>query len=321
MSSLIKSTIAAGIVVLAVCAFADDQPKMYKHSSTIEKERPQLNDETKALIAAYQQDPSAANRAALKRQVGINYDNVVARKKAKLEELKRTARDSSKVQEMQDIVDEMLQERENRIEQTMSRFTDPRFRPGLRNSSKDGFQQVLGADGDISIGYTQVTNSEYALFLQDTGRAAPKHWERRAIPKGEEHHPVVNVSYADAEAYCKWLTKNDGKAVYRLPTEAEWELAAGHMPKDADFNCGENHSTTPVDAYKNTLSACGAIDMWGNCWEWTSTQVQKRSKMQMEIKGGAWNSLRTGCRTENRSESRDPASGYSNVTFRVIREK
>ena len=39
-------------------------------------------------------------------------------------------------------------------------------------------------------------------------------------------------------AYCAWLIKNDPAHIYRLPTEEEWELAAGHMPKDADFNCG-----------------------------------------------------------------------------------
>lgn len=318
----LKRALTTWLVAFTICTFATtgEQPKMYKHSSTIEKERPQLNAETRELISAYQRNPTAANRAALKRQVGINYDNVVARKKAKLENLKKTARDPRKIQEMQEIVDEMLNERENRIEQTMSRFTDSRLRPGSREA-QNGFLPVLGAKNNVSIAYTPVTNAEYAIFLNDTGKKAPANWQRGKIPAGKENHPVVNLSYADAEAYCRWLTQNDGKTLYRLPTEKEWELAAGHMPKDADFNCGENHSTTPVDAYAKTLSACGAIDMWGNCWEWTSTSIQKRSKKQMEVKGGAWNSPRTSCRTENRSEVRDPASGYDNVTFRIICEK
>ena len=71
--------------------------KLHRFSTTIEKERPQLNQETRDLIAAYRRDPSEANRAALRRQVAKNYDAVVARKKAKLEELKRTARHQSKV--------------------------------------------------------------------------------------------------------------------------------------------------------------------------------------------------------------------------------
>lgn len=70
---------------------ANPDAKLHRYSTTIEKERPQLNEETKRLIAAYRRDPSQANYAALKKQVERNYDAVVARKKAKLEELKRTA--------------------------------------------------------------------------------------------------------------------------------------------------------------------------------------------------------------------------------------
>ena len=128
---------------------------------------------------------------------------------------------------------------------------------------------------------------------------------------------MVNISYNDAVAYCKYLTDlSKGSFTYRLPTESEWELAAGHMPKDADFNCGENNSTTPVDAYSKTLSACGAVDMWGNVWEWTSSTIGS----QNIIKGGAWDSRRTDCRTESRGVGRNPGKGYANIGFRVIRE-
>ena len=48
--------------------------KLHRFSTTIEKERPQLNQETRDLIAAYRRDPSEANRAALRRQVAKNYD-------------------------------------------------------------------------------------------------------------------------------------------------------------------------------------------------------------------------------------------------------
>jgi len=291
---------------------ANPEAKLHRFSSTIEKERPQLNDETKRLIAAYRRDPSDANYAALKAQVERNYDAVVARKKAKLEELKRTARDRSKVDEMQQIVDEMLRDRDQRVENSMRRFTDPRFRPGLRNRSRDGFQQVLGAGRGVAIGYAPVTSGEFAKFLAATGRKTP-----RGFAAEKANHPAVNVSYEDAVAYCRYLTENaDDGAVYRLPTEAEWEAAAGHMPKDADFNCGEHEGTTPVDAYAKTLSACGAIDMWGNVWEWTSTPVGDRRA----VKGGAWDSRRTDCRTEARGIGRDPAKGYVNVGFRVVRE-
>ena len=296
---------------------ANPEAKLHRFSTTIEKERPQLNDETKRLIAAYRRDPSEANYAALKKQVERNYDAVVARKKAKLEELKRTARDKSKVEEMQNIVDEMLRDRDQRVENSMRRFTDQRFRPGLRNRSADGYQQVLGAGQNVSIGYAPVTNEDYAKFIAATGRKAPRTWQNGKMPEALAKHPVVNISYEDAVAYCKYLTDKDGgRAIYRLPTEAEWEAAAGHMPKDADFNCGENDGTTSVGTYAKTISACGAVDMWGNVWEWTSTAVGS----QRAVKGGAWDSRRTECRTEARGVGRDPGRGYANVGFRVVRE-
>lgn len=285
------------------------EAKLFKYSTTIEKERPQLNDETKHLIAAYRKNPTQANYDALRKQAEINYDKVVERKKAKLEELKKTAKHSSKIEEMQVIVDEMLKDKENRINQTMKRFTDPRLRPNARQT-KDGFLPVLGAAQNVSIAYTPVTNTEFNTFLRAQGK-------KTSVT--DNNLPVVNVSYNDADAYCKWLSARDKNAIYRLPTEQEWELAAGHMPKDADMNCGENKGLTTVDTYKQTLSASGAVDMWGNVWEWTSTV--KNHANELAVKGGAWNTPRTTCRTENRVETRNAVQKYNNVGFRVVREK
>ena len=292
------------------------EAKTFKYSTTIEKERPQLDNVTRGLISAYRQNPTEANKQALKTQIGINYDKVVAKKKAKLEELRKTAKDQSKIDEMQVIVDEMIRDRESRINQSLSRFTDPRLKPGVRET-KDGYLPVLGAAQNVSIAYTPVTNEEYSKFVKATGRKAPKNWTNGIMPANLAKYPVVNVSYNDAVAYCNWLSKNDGFAIYRLPTEKEWEQAAGHMPKDADFNAGENKGLLPVNAYSKTLSASGAIDMWGNSWEWTSTSRNTGKA----VKGGAWNSWRTDCRTEDRTQSRNPNTGYDNVGFRIIRVK
>jgi uncharacterized protein YeeX (DUF496 family) len=291
--------------------------KSFKYSSTVERERPVLDDVTKKLIAEYRRNPTEKNKNTLKKQIGINYDKVLARKKAKLQELKQTARHQSKVDEMQEIVNEMIRDRENRINQSLARFTDPRLRPGVRET-KDGYLPVLGAGENISIAYTAVSNEEYAKFIQATGYKAPSNWKHGYMPQGREEYPVTNISYNDAVEYCKWMSKYDRFASYRLPTEKEWEQAAGHMPKDADFNAGEKKGLTPVTAYDKTLSASGAINMWGNVWEWTSTTRKNKTKA---VKGGAWDSKRTDCRTEYREEGRIPNKGYNNVGFRVVREK
>ncbi|MCI6528792.1 MAG: formylglycine-generating enzyme family protein [Clostridiales bacterium] len=95
--------------------------------------------------------------------------------------------------------------------------------------------------------------------------AAPQNWTDGTYPAGEDDFPVNYVFAADAEAYCAWLTERDGVNTCRLPNESEWELAAGHMPKDADFNCGVNDGRTSVEEYaKVTRGAHGAVDFWGS---------------------------------------------------------
>ncbi len=92
------------------------------------------------------------------------------------------------------------------------------------------------------------------------------------------------------------------------------------MPKDADFNCGINNGRTSVFEYFDTTrGAHGAIDFWGNVWEWTSSS--KDSDNLLEVKGGAYNTTRNECRTEYRNESRNKNESYEDVGFRVIQVK
>ncbi len=269
----------------------------------VEDERPELNKATKDALVAYQQNSTDENKSALMEQMGIRYDKVVARKKAKLRELEREALHHDLVDEMQAIVDEMVENRDIRLEQQFYRLIDPR----TDDNPNDEWLVLRGADANNPyIAYAPVRNSEYAAFKKDF-----------TYPEGQDDYPVVGITCADAVAYCLWLSNQDSKHEYRLPTEEEWILAAGHMPKDVSMNSDHvERGLTAVDAYAQTTGACGGIDFWGNCWEWTSTT---NAQGEYIVKGGSWDSSRDACRSEYSDDARNGSKGYANVGFRVVR--
>jgi serine/threonine-protein kinase len=156
------------------------------------------------------------------------------------------------------------------------------------------------------IGKYPVTNVQYAAFVQAERRQVPRHWKNGKIPAGKEQHPVVNVSWEDAVAFCKWASQATGRMI-ALPTKAQWEKAARgappsvppFSPAQAGVNLvhyeGENRGrqgglypwgdeppdanrcnfgnqvgdTTPVGRYSpQGDSPYGCADMAGNVWEW-----------------------------------------------------
>ena len=317
-------------IALSQAAFAaetseNDGMNMYENSDFIEKEQPELSEETKRLISLYQQNPTEENYRNLRAKVIEDYNAVVERKETKLDELK--AETAGKpggeaiVAEMEELVQDIYITYWDRINSSMLRFTDPRLLEWkIAAAPRHEYIPVMGAGETIYVKRTPVTNAEYAEFLRATGYPAPANWLDGTYREGEEALPVNFVSYADAQAYCAWLTEQDGVNTYRLPNESEWELAAGHMPKDADFNCGVNDGRTPVEEYADvTRGAHGAVDFWGNVWEWTSTvRSESGGSTILGVKGGSWESERTDCRTEYREEGRDASMGYEDVGFRVI---
>ena len=114
----------------------------------VEEERPELDKKTKELLRIYKQNPTDENYQALYDQMGVRYDKVVARKKAKLRELEREAKHESLVEEMQGIVDEMVTNREERLWQRFLSLIDSRkdddasdqCRSEYSDDSRDGSQ-------------------------------------------------------------------------------------------------------------------------------------------------------------------------------------
>ena len=152
----------------------------------------------------------------------------------------------------------------------------------------------------------EVTNLQYAESLKHTKRKSPKHFINGQIPHGKVDHPVVNVSWYDAKAYCEWAGK-------RLPTDIEWEKAARGTdgrtyPWGNDFNIEYVNSpvrwvelkligdTTPVGAFEKGKSVYGLYDMSGNVWEWTSSDYAPYpgNKRKSELYGGNYRTLKGG---------------------------
>lgn len=147
---------------------------------------------------------------------------------------------------------------------------------------------------EFKIDRYEVTNAEYAQFVRETGRACPPHWTNGMLPPGMENHPVVNVTYADAEAFAEWAGK-------RLPTADEWEKAArgtdarlypwGNQYDGSYCNTGQvvADGTCNVDSFPGDQSPYGIVGMGGNAAEWTSTsQTDAEGNKGRVICGGSW---------------------------------
>ena len=184
---------------------------------------------------------------------------------------------------------------------------------------------------DVAEFYVDVypyTNGQYEAFVRDTGHRPPPHWNGREVPPGLEEHPVVNVSYHDAQVCAEWRSEKEGRT-YRLPTEEEWEKAARGTngrtyPWGDDFEPGRcntwetgKRGTTPVGSYPRGFSPYGCYDMSGNVWEWTESLYEK-DKPYRVLRGGSWYNSPYYVRCATRY-STHPAFRYSNIGFRCAR--
>jgi serine/threonine-protein kinase len=209
------------------------------------------------------------------------------------------------------------------------------------------------------IDQTEVTNAQFSRFVEETGyqtdaerrgwaylyntaqdnfqESSGADWRHPFGPSssidGLANHPVLQVSWFDAVAYCEWAGR-------RLPTEAEWEKAArgaggqrfpwgndeptglhlnladqrlGSAGSDETIDDGYAH-TAPVGSYPGGASPYGALDMAGNAWEWVQDWYSESYYADSSadnpmgpdngefrvLRGGGWNRPARFSRTANR---------------------
>jgi formylglycine-generating enzyme required for sulfatase activity len=206
------------------------------------------------------------------------------------------------------------------------------WRDGVEMLLVAGGAFEMGEDGDPStaprhklelppfyVDVHEVTNARFARFADQTSFKAQGDWRRYFDPSNFDprfydseraEHPVVNVSWNDAAAYCGWAGK-------RLPTEAEWEKAArgedgrrwpwGNEPHPELANVENNTEGEPdtkrVGGFPKGVSPYGMLDMTGNAREWTDSALRPypladpvggtEGATSRVTRGGSWLSLPT----------------------------
>ncbi|MFH0795815.1 MAG: SUMF1/EgtB/PvdO family nonheme iron enzyme [Candidatus Omnitrophota bacterium] len=205
----------------------------------------------------------------------------------------------------------------------------------IRGWSENG-QPIKGSLPAFYVDQYEVTNREYFLFVRATGHRAPTDprgaeyniWRNNTYPPELADHPVVNVSYQDAETYAAWKGG-------RLPTEDEWGKAArgtegftypwGNQFKpilaNVLANCAETSSgsggTMPAGSFPSGRSPYGIFDPAGNVKEWTATPYESGNSRWKVSKGGSFQDSLENVSTFARSKGVLPAP---DLGFRCVRD-
>lgn len=208
-----------------------------------------------------------------------------------------------------------------------------------------------------------VTHAQYRAFVEALDGYQERRWwdepgklaarqENPGVPNWPmDNHPAENVSWYDAMAFCRWLTvklRDTGDigadVEIRLPTEAEWQLAAEGPDRRAypwgpeyevgRANVDESHldggvylrQTTAVGMYPGgaaVLDGETIYDLSGNVWEWTLSERDDASHADLTndrprvVRGGSWINNPTNARAAQRND-RNPDNRNRNIGFRVV---
>jgi sulfatase modifying factor 1 len=186
---------------------------------------------------------------------------------------------------------------------------------------------------------TPVTNTDYSVFVSATGCRPPRFWSDPAFAGAD--HPVVGVTWNEARAYCAWLSALLSGG-YRLPSEAEWEVAARGGQPDALYAWGPEPpiidgvslanlpQSGTAAAGLSPANGFGLRDMGFNvhewCLDWYDSSYYTRSPRanprgpskgtRRASRGGAWRHQVKVSRCAARS-SLPPDYRYNDYGFRV----
>lgn len=242
---------------------------------------------------------------------------------------------------------------------------------------------------DFYIGKNEVTVAEFREFVKQTGYVTEKErianinkgifyrmgilknkqgscywnglnwqnkhltWQNDALGNkrtdDQENHPVIYITVNDALKYCEWLSVQTGKK-YRLPTEAEWEYAAGGGNQSGDYFFAGGDSLDDVAWYKENSrksthmvgikkpNELGINDMTGNvmemCLDWYDAHYYEKTILNnpqgpeqsstiiryYSIRGGSWGASPADCRIPRRNFS-EMGTASNCLGFRLVAEK
>jgi formylglycine-generating enzyme required for sulfatase activity len=221
------------------------------------------------------------------------------------------------------------------------------FKRGSNDGNRDEMPRHAITLTSFAIDIHPVTNEQFVRFLEAMGGEKDSNHHdiirmrdsrikrsggKLSIESGYSKHPVVGVTWYGAIAYAKWIGK-------RLPTEAEWEIAARGGIEEALFPTGDDIEKTQANFFSSDTTAvmsytpnpCGIYDMPGNVYEWCydwygynyyeiSVQEPENPKGPLQgvyrvLRGGCWKSLKEDLRCSRRHRN-NPGTVNGTYGFR-----